>query len=366
MPDMNVLIKPASGLCNLECSYCFYHDETRNREVESYGRMSEETLEQIIQKTIEASERSCTLTYQGGEPTLRGLDFFKKSIELQEKYNHRGIAIHNAIQTNGMLVDEKWAAFFAKNNFLVGISLDGTEFTHNRFRIDSREEGTFWQVIEAIEKLKKHGVSFNILTVVNSLTARKIPQIYRFFSEQGYEYLQFIPCLNPIGEEDKKYDFTLTPQGYGRFLNTLFDLWYEDLLRGKTVHVQLFEEYIRMLYRQVPGVCGMLGVCTRQHVIEADGAVYPCDFYVLDQYRLGNLKLHSYKEIEKKREALGFIEESYALEAECRECRYYPLCRGGCKRYRKPLHCLCESYKMFFDYCLERLEKAALLYGKQY
>lgn len=201
MADMNVLIKPASGLCNLQCTYCFYHDEANNRETKSYGFMTEETLEEIIKKTIESSDTGCTIAYQGGEPTLRGLEFFEKSVEFQEKYNRHGIKIHNAIQTNGTLLDEKWARFLAKNRFLVGISLDGTAFTHDRFRVNGQGEGTFGKVIETIELLKKYGVSFNILTVVNALTAKKIPQIYRFFSDQGYEYLQFIPCLNPLGKE---------------------------------------------------------------------------------------------------------------------------------------------------------------------
>lgn len=364
MPDINVLIKPASGMCNLQCKYCFYHDEASNREVASYGFMTEDTLEQVIKKTIAFSEHTCTIAYQGGEPTLRGLAFFEKSIEFQKKYNTKGIAIYNAIQTNGMCLDEKWAKFFHENHFLVGISLDGTAFTHDRLRVKEKGEGTFERVMEAIEWLKRYQVEFNILTVVNALTAKKISRIYAFYREQGFRYLQFIPCLNPLGKEEERYDYTLTPKAYGHFLNTLFDLWYQDLLKGEVVHIQLFEEYIRLLHGQIPGVCGMMGVCSCQHVVEADGEVYPCDFYVLDQYKLGKLTEKSMEEIQEKRKEIRFIEESVPVSEECKECRFYPLCRGGCRRYRQPVHCFCESNKAFFHYCLERLEKAAAIYSR--
>lgn len=364
MPNINLLIKPASGLCNMRCSYCFYHDEALNRKTASYGMMEEAALEAVIQKAIAFSDTDCTIAYQGGEPTLRGLDFFQQSIRLQKKYNIRGIRIHNAIQTNGLLLDEEWAKFLHANHFLVGISLDGIPFTHDGLRVDKEGRGTFRRVMGAIDLLRKYKVEFNILTVVNALTAKKISRIYSFYREQGFAYLQFIPCLNPLGREGERYEYTLTPEAYGHFLNSLFDLWYQDLLEGRKVHIQLFEEYIRMLYGQIPEVCGMLGICSCQHVVEADGEVYPCDFYVLDQYKLGKLTEKSMEDIQKKRKEIRFIEESVPIPEKCRECRYYPLCRGGCRRYRQPVHCFCESQKAFFDYCLERLEKAAAIYAR--
>ncbi|MGN0307480.1 MAG: anaerobic sulfatase maturase [Lachnospiraceae bacterium] len=364
MPNIHVLIKPASGLCNMQCSYCFYHDEALNRERASYGMMEEKTLEAVIQKAIDFSHTDCTIAYQGGEPTLRGLDFFRHSISLQNQYNTKRIRIHNVIQTNGLLLDEKWAEFFHDNHFLVGISLDGIQFTHDRLRVDKEGKGTYLKVMEAIGLLKEYEVEFNLLTVVNALTAKKISRIYSFYREQDFTYLQFIPCLEPLTGEAGRQEYSLTPKAYGHFLNTLFDLWYGDLLKGRRVHIQLFEEYIRMLYGQMPGVCGMSGICSCQHVIEADGQVYPCDFYVLDQYKLGRLTEKSMEDIQNKRKELRFIEESLMVSRECTECRYYPLCRGGCRRYRQPMYCFCESNKAFFDYCLERLEKAAAIYAR--
>lgn len=362
MPNISVLLKPASGMCNLRCHYCFYHDEVKNREVESYGFMSEETLENVIRKALDYSDTACSFTYQGGEPFLRGLDFYRKAVVLQKKYNTKGLHISNAIQTNGTCLDEKWAEFLKENNFLVGISLDGTRFIHDRFRVDGQGEGSFVRVMEGIGLLKKYGVDFNILTVVHAMTAKKTTQIYDFYKQNGFTYLQFIPCLNPIAREQERFAYTLTPKAYGHFLKTLFDLWYNDLKSGVIVHIQQFEEYVKMLLLMPANVCGMNGVCSCQHVVEADGEVYPCDFYVLDGYRLGSLNEVSFDRINEKRKEIRFIEESARMHEDCRHCKYAPICRGGCRRHRMPKNCFCMSYYEFFDYAIHRLEEAAALF----
>ena len=363
MPNISVLIKPASGMCNLQCNYCFYHDETKKREIESYGFMPEETLEKVIQKALDYSDTACSFTYQGGEPFLRGLDFFQKSVELQKKYNVKGVTILNAIQTNGTCLDEKWAKFLKKNNFLVGISLDGIAFTHDCFRIDAKGEGSFGRVMHGIGLLKKYDVDFNILTVVHAMTAKKITQIYDFYKRNGLTWLQFIPCLNPIGMEKEHFPYTLTPKAYGHFLKTLFDLWYNDFKDGITIHIQQFEAYIKMLLLMPADVCGMNGVCSCQHAVEADGEVYPCDFYVLDDYKLGNLNDVSFVEINEKRKEICFIEESAKMHEDCRHCKYAPICRGGCRRHRTPKNYFCTSYYEFFDYAIHRLEEMAALFS---
>lgn len=370
MPNISVLIKPASGMCNLQCKYCFYCDETKNREVESYGFMEEETLEKVIQKVLDFSDTACTIAYQGGEPFLRGLDFFKKSVELQKKYNIKGIKISNTIQTNGTCLDEDWAKFLKENNFLVGISLDGIMFTHDSFRVDKKGQGTFERVMEGIGLLKKYEVDFNILTVVNAATAKKITQIYDYFKQNGFMYLQFIPCLNPLGMETERFPHTLTPKAYGHFLKTLFDLWYNDFRKGVMVHIQQFEEYVRMLLLMQPDVCGMSGICSCQNVVEADGGVYPCDFYVLDEYKLGSLKQNSFEEIHEKRKEIHFVEDSAIMHEDCKKCKYAPICRGGCRRHRviadcqSPKNYFCESYYEFFSYSISRLEEIAAICKK--
>ena len=183
MPPINLLIKPSSGNCNLRCKYCFYYDAMSKREHSSYGFMTEDTLRAVIQKALAYAERDCTFAYQGGEPTLSGLAFFEKSIEFQQEYNINHVAIHNTIQTNGYQLDEEWAAFFKKHDFLVGVSLDGGPKTHDLYRKNLSGEGSFSNVMHNIELLQRSDVSFNILSVVNRATAPMIKRNYKFYKK---------------------------------------------------------------------------------------------------------------------------------------------------------------------------------------
>lgn len=367
MPPIHLLIKPSSGACNLRCRYCFYHDVMENREQAFLGFMSPETQEHLIQKALERADGQCTFAYQGGEPTLIGLDYFKRAAELEAKYNRKGVTIHHAIQTNGYALDEEWARFFVENRYLVGLSMDGTQQTHDRYRVDPAGEGTFRQVQRTARMFDRFGVEYNILTVVNGQTAKKIQSIYTFYKKNGYRYLQFIPCLDPLGEEPGSREYSLTPKAYGEFLCLLFDLWYRDLMAGEEISIRQFDNYIQMLLGYPPESCGMSGVCSFQNVVEADGGVYPCDFYVLDEYCLGNLNRDSFEDLERRRKELQFVEESRAVDPDCGQCRWYPICRGGCKRYREPRteqralrkNFFCESYQMFFAHSISRMEEIA-------
>jgi uncharacterized protein len=357
-------------MCNLRCSYCFYHDIAHNREKVDYGFMSLETLEIIMKKALLNAVDYASFTYQGGEPTLIGLDFFKHSISLQEKYNVHGVTIHNSIQTNGYKLTDEWAKFFKDNNFLVGISLDGLKKTHDKCRKNAAGEGSFTDIMEGINLLWKYKVDFNILTVVNSVTARKISEIYHFYSRKGFSYLQFIPCLDPIQESADQLEYYLDAETYGDFLITLFELWYEDLNQGKWIHIREIENYIQVLAGYPAEACGMSGSCNIQNVIEADGSIYPCDFYVLDTYRLGNIRDSDFLEIWKSEDTKRFINDSIPLSNKCLSCKYYQLCRGGCKRYRTVftegayLNKFCNSYERFFDATLSRMQRIAMQFKR--
>lgn len=367
MPPISVLIKPSSGNCNMRCDYCFYYDTMSLREQPSYGFMSLETLEQVIRQVLAYAEGSCTIAYQGGEPTLSGLEFFRKSMEFQEKYNVHHVKIFNALQTNGYHLDREWAEFFRAHDFLVGVSLDGGPRVHDRYRKTPSGDGTFSQIMKNVELLQKTGVEFNILSVVNGTTAPQIRKTYEFYRKNKLNYLQFIACLDPLEEEPGGREYSLTPEIYGQFLIDLFDLWYQDLQQGKQPYIRQFENYIAMLLGQMPEACDMRGTCGMQYVVEADGSVYPCDFYVLDAYRLGNFGSDSVELIDKKREEIGFIQASEQKEEACRNCRYYPLCRGGCRRNRQKSNgfhqYFCRSYEMFFDACLPRMLEIARVIG---
>lgn len=359
MPPISVLIKPSSGNCNLRCKYCFYYDTMEKREQASYGFMTEETLEAVIRQVLAYAEGSCTIAYQGGEPTLSGLPFFEKSIEFQKKYNQNHVKIFNAIQTNGYQIDQAWADFFRQNNFLVGVSLDGGPKVHDYYRKTPKGEGSFFQVMKNLELLQKAGVEFNILSVVNAKTAPHIKRNYEFYRKNHLNYLQFIACLDPLGEVPGGKEYSLTPEMYGTFLTQLFDLWYEDLRQNKQPYIRQFENYIALILGQGPESCDMRGICGLQYVVEADGAVYPCDFYVIDQYRLGNFKTDTVEMIDQVREQTCFIVDSQQKEAICTDCKYQSLCRGGCRRNRRAEErhhqYFCKSYQMFFDACLPRM-----------
>lgn len=370
MPAISIMMKPASGLCNMCCEYCFYTDETAKRETSSYGMMTLDTLEQIIKKALSFAEGYCSVLFQGGEPTLAGLDFYKAVIAFEQKWNINKVTIENSIQTNGLLIDEEWAQFLHQNHFLVGISLDGTKDVHDKCRKDHKYEGTFQQVMHTIELFRKYHVEFNILSVVTKHTISHTKEIYAFFKEMGFEWQQYIPCLNPLDEHDVCYDYSLSSEDYATFLKELFDCWYEEAKSGHLRYVRYFIGLMNLLCRRAPGACEMNGVCSRQFVIEADGSIFPCDFYMLDEWNLGNFVTDSFEAIEKRREELLFIQKSETLPPTCSDCHWVYLCRGGCRRDRisgendtlgKNRHCA--AFKDFFSYAYPRLVEIVKLYS---
>lgn len=212
MRSVHLLIKPASGMCNMRCQYCFYADETSKRETPNYGIMSRQTISAVLEHALEAVDAECTIAFQGGEPTLAGLDFFRFAVAEAKEKNRNYARLHFAIQTNGLAIDNDWAAFFAENHFLVGVSLDGTKEVHDCNRIDAARKGTFGRVVHAIEIMERHGVDYNILTVITKNTVRSYRAIHSFFKKKGFRYQQFIPCLDPLEEERGGKNWSLTPE----------------------------------------------------------------------------------------------------------------------------------------------------------
>lgn len=370
MPALSLLIKPASGNCNMRCRYCFYADELDNREIRSYGKMSVDTMHTIVDKAMEYGDYECTIAFQGGEPTLAGLDFYRDLVAYVTAHeNPKKLKIHYALQTNGYLINEEWAAFLGENHFLVGVSLDGLKEIHDRYRLDTAGKGTYQRVISAIRLLEKHQVEYNILTVVTAATARNGQKIYNYFKKNHFGYQQYIECLDPIGEEPGQHEYSLTPEKYGEFLKSMFDAWYLDMRSGTYVYNRYFENLMMIMAGQQPESCNMRGVCGKQWVFEADGSVYPCDFYALDQWRLGNIQENSFEEMDEKRDGLGFIQWSMRQQEDCQKCRWFGLCRNGCRRNREPVtaehtnrNYFCKSYQMFFEYAYPRLTEIYQLY----
>lgn len=368
MPAMNVMIKPASGLCNFRCQYCFYADEMENRAQKSYGIMTNDTMEHVLEKILDYADDTCMIAFQGGEPTLAGLSFFKNCINYVDKNNKKKIKVRYALQTNGYVIDQEWCQFFRKNKFLIGVSLDGIKATHDCFRKDSNGNDTYLHTLKTIELFRKEGVEFNVLTVVNKKTASKISKIYQNYRKMGLKWQQYIACLDPIGQAQGAMDYSLTPEDYGSFLIELFKLWEIDFWKNDAPSIRQFDNYVDLLMGQIPEACEHRGCCSVQTVIEADGSVYPCDFYMLDEYKIGNLQTDSMNEIEERRKKIQFPEASLNQTLKCRQCKWFPICRGGCRRHREQPgtemgeNYFCKSYQMFFSECMPEMEKIAAYY----
>jgi uncharacterized protein len=347
----SLLVKPASAVCNLDCAYCFYLD----READPYKalparRMTLETLERLVDAYLFYSYPESMFAFQGGEPTLAGLPFFEKLIEFEQRYG-RGGSVGNAIQTNGILLDKDWCALFRAYDWLVGISLDGPEEAHDRYRLNRAGHGTWKRVMESVELLKREAVEFNVLCVVSQANVGQPKELYRFFRKLGIDNLQFIP-LAEFDEHGEPRPYTVLPGQYGRFLCELFDAWWPD---RRKVRVRFFDNVAEALAGQKPGSCTLHRTCDSYAVVEYNGDVYPCDFFVESSWKLGNIMLDSWPEIARRGRRYGFAANKTLERPECRACEYESICHGGCPKLRhgprgrfEDLDYFCEAYKMIF------------------
>lgn len=371
MRQASILIKPASANCNMDCRYCFYKCLSSNREKYSMGFMTDEVLDNLVKNAVEYADEYLTFAFQGGEPTLAGIDFFKKVVKLQKQYgsSKKSLRIDNTIQTNGVTLNEEWCEFFKQENFLVGVSLDGPRKNHDSVRVMSNGTESFAKVMHGIELLKKYNIDFNVLTVVTEQLSQKASALYKFYKRNGFNYVQLIPCMDEqerqcilSGGEDKGMGYAVRPESYGRFLCELFDMWYEDFKNGDIMDVRMFSNLAQMTVGYPPEECGMCGKCDAYFVVEGDGSVYPCDFYCMDLYRLGTVK-DSFAQLKESKKVTEFERASVNKPEKCVKCEYYDLCRGGCRRFRESgvsndgINYLCEGYKMFFNHTRERFIK---------
>ena len=358
MKQISVLVKPASSLCNMRCRYCFYEDESACRSVASYGRMTRETAQAVIRRVIGWADE-VTFGFQGGEPTLAGLPFFEWFADRAEQTaaaQHRPVAVHYTLQTNGLLLDEAWCAFLSRRRFLVGLSLDGDAETHDRCRPDARGQGTFSRVWRARELLDAFGVDYNLVWVLTEETARSPERVWDFLVRADVRYVQFIPCLGPL--DDTPSPDQLSPERFCSFYTTLYRLWDRELRAGRYRSVKFFDDLLNLLlYRRVTA-CGFTGRCAMQFVVEADGSVYPCDFYVLDRWRCGSFRENTVEELQEA--ARGFLCRDRQLPDRCLSCRWKGFCGGGCVRQRSSMYVSPDGSFCGYGAFLERNEQAIL------
>lgn len=362
-PAFHVMLKPRGPICNLDCKYCYFLSKERLYP-DSRFRMEEGLLQEFTRQYIEAQRvPEVTFAWQGGEPTLMGLGFFKAAVALQHKYRKRGMRVHNALQTNGTILDDDWCRFFHQHNFLIGLSLDGPRELHDAYRVDKGGRPTFDRVMNGLDLLAKHRVEYNILTTVHAANAQHPLAVYRFLRDEvGTQFIQFIPIVerdNQTGfqEGDRLTQRSVTGEQYGDFLIAVFDEWVRrDVGR---IYVQIFDVALAAWLGQQPGLCIFQESCGEALAMEHNGDLYACDHFVEPKYRLGNIQTTPLLEMVGSRQQRQFGQDKRdTLPLYCRQCEVRFVCNGGCPKNRvlqtpdgeTGLNFLCEGYKAFFKH----------------
>lgn len=333
-----LMIKPASSLCNLRCRYCFYADETAIRSVSSYGIMTAETTEQMIDQVFGSIQEKSTVTFafQGGEPTMAGLPYFHHFVAYVKQ--HQGHhTVNYSLQTNGTLLNPQWCEFLKENRFLVGISLDISPTYHNDTRVTFSGKGSFHVVNQNRRLLEQYKVEYNVLSVLTGSMARHPMQVWKAILDMGVRYVQFIPCLEEL-QEGVRSPFALTPKRFAYFYNGLFPLWLEEFRKGNYISIRFFDDVLNLLSRGMVTSCGFTGRCSNQTIVEADGSTYPCDFYVLDEFCMGNICRDSLQTLSSSAGVQAFFESKEPLSEVCSQCPYLRICGGGCRRMRDSMY----------------------------
>lgn len=380
-----VMLKPAGAMCNLACEYCYYIEKKKLYPKETGGVMSEELLEKFVKEYLECQTTPYVLfTWHGGEPLMRPLEFYRKALGFQRKYG-RGRHIENCIQTNGTLLTDEWCCFFKENNFLVGISIDGPQEFHDEYRRNRRGLPSFREVMRGIELLKKHGVEYNAMAVVNDSNMDYPLEFYHFFKSIGCHYIQFAPIVERLGThadgtsltlperegpELRLAPFSVDSEKWGDFLCAVFDEWVKGDVGD--YYVQLFDATLANWVGEQPGVCTLAPSCGHAGVMEFNGDLYSCDHFVFPEYKLGNIHTQTLTEMMYSERQLQFgADKRNRLPAQCKACEYLFACNGECPKNRflhtadgEPgLNYLCKGYKKYFRHVAPYMDfmKAELL-----
>ncbi|MGD8109263.1 anaerobic sulfatase maturase [Vibrio sp. TRT 17S01] len=356
----HILAKPVGPLCNLDCEYCFYLDKSEYYPETKRFDMSLETLEAHVKNYIESQPAGCrevTFGWQGGEPTMRGIDFYRHAVALQNKYRRSGMAIVNTIQTNGVLLNEEWAQFLKQHRFLVGISIDGDEELHDHYRKTRRGLGSYQQVIRGLRVLQKYQVETNILTVIQNHNGDFGKRVYQHLKALGAQFIQFIPIVEPVKGEGVS-SRSVSPKQFGQFMIDVFDEWRKHDI-GQ-VFVSHFDNALGMHLGMPSSICVHAPQCGDNLVMEHNGDVYSCDHFVYPEFKVGNLTQQEYPDlIETKVQQQFSNRKPIGTQQHCLGCSQRSLCHGACPAQRidsngelslTAKHYLCEGYYEFFAY----------------
>jgi uncharacterized protein len=359
----SLLVKPTSADCNLRCTYCFYLEKASLYPDNKVHRMSHEVLDRMISSYLKTPQGLYSFGWQGGEPLLMGFDFFKETIRLQKQYGKPGLQAANGVQTNGTLITEDFAKLFRDYNFLVGISLDGPEEIHNKYRVNIQGKGTFASVMTGIDLLRKHRVEFNILVLVSESNVERGKEVYNFLVENGFYYHQYIPCVE-FDDEGNLLPYSINGKQWGQFLSDVFDEWYPK--DTHKVSIRHLDSVLEHLIRGTYNVCTMGGMCNQYYVVEHNGDIYPCDFFVEPDLKLGNIMEDEWGQFERNSTYRKFGSQKTNWNSLCSTCHYLEFCSGDClkNRFSKAndptlLSVLCEGWKMFYKKTLPPLKGLA-------
>ncbi|MDD5727531.1 MAG: anaerobic sulfatase maturase [Victivallales bacterium] len=360
--NFSLLIKPASYDCNLRCEYCFYL-----KKEEIYGkrkhRMNNEVLEKMVSSYLALDMPLHSFAWQGGEPTLMGLDFYKIAVSYMKKYGSVGKCVSNALQTNGTLLNDDWAKFFHDYSFLIGVSLDGPAELHNKYRLDCGGCGSHAQVLKGIEVLKRNNTEFNILTMVSTANVDYPAQVYRYLKKQGFKYHQYIECVE-YSRDGSLLPFAVTGRQWGGFMCGIFDEWYPR--DRHEISVRLFDSILFCLLEGTPNVCAMGSDCRQYLLIENNGDVYPCDFFMDRKWKLGNLMNDSWESLTGSPLYARFGVRKKEYATACQACPWLKFCQGGCPKNRPERGdvpgmqtSLCDGWKIFYEHTADKFKQLA-------
>ncbi|HOG51584.1 MAG TPA: anaerobic sulfatase maturase [Lentisphaeria bacterium] len=353
----SLLVKPVSFDCNLRCRYCFYLGKEALFGSQRHC-MSDTVLEAMIVNYLQSRQEVYSLAWQGGEPTLAGVDFFRRAVGFMEKHGQRGVNFANVLQTNGTLLDDAWGEFLAEYHFLVGVSVDGPEACHDLNRRTADGRGTHAAVLRGLDVLRRHGVEFNILTLVNSATVREPLAVYRYLRDElGVAFHQYIECVE-YDDAGKLMPYAVTAEQWGDFLCQIFDEWHAH--DQERVSVRLFDTILHKLLTDQADTCAASRECDQYLVVEHDGGVYPCDFFVQPDLKLGNVLRQPLAQALSLPRMRAFAQRKAKRLRQCRSCEFNPYCAGDCLKNRfQNASLLCEGWKKFYSHALGRLKQIA-------
>ena len=364
LQPFSLLVKPTSADCNLRCSYCFYLDHGTFYPETPRHRMTDAVLAAMVRSYMDTPQPTYQFGWQGGEPTLLGVDFFRRAVGYQQRFGRNGASVANGLQTNATLITAELARLLAEYHFLTGVSLDGPRTLHDRYRLNPAGRGSHADVLQGIRHLEEQRAEFNLLVLVSAANVREPAEVYHYLCEHGWLYHQYIPCVEPDAHR-RLLPFSISASAWGEFLCRLFDAWYAGDTRR--VSIRLFDSVLALLVDGVRNICPFGSNCCQYFVVEYNGDVYPCDFFVEKRLRLGNVAEDAWETLQQSPIYRSFGAQKSCWHPSCEGCSWQWICQGDCLKHRfcvaagdpRQLSALCAGWRLFYEHTMPRFQALA-------